>query len=172
LRFIKCSSSTLLSQAIKIKITGYLKESSKPSKLQAAKKEMLDIHITDFYNDVGRILTWVYNNFPRPVTVWTVDICGPDEVDDYGLHSDRYLSCYGAMLWLQEEGFLRFGDVERQDAFNHCVLTQQGFSLLNGFNQQVDGDISPADAIREAMQAGSSSDMEKHIRQLIINNAK
>lgn len=131
---------------------------------------MLDIHLTDFYNDAGRILAWLYNNFPRPVTVWMVDICGPDEQDEYGLHSNRYISCYGTMLWLKEEGFLRYGDVEKQDAFNHCVLTQRGFSLLSGITEQLDGQPAPANAIRDAIKEGSSTMMEQTIRALIERN--
>ena len=132
---------------------------------------MLDIHLTDFYNDTGRILAWLYNNFPRPVSVWMIDICGPDDEDEYGLHSNRHLACYGTMLWLQEEGFLRYGDIEKQECFNHCVLTQRGFSLLSGIQAQIDGQLSPADAIRLAIKDGSSNQMEQCIRALIAANS-
>ncbi|MEJ2065770.1 MAG: hypothetical protein P8X74_21250 [Reinekea sp.] len=84
---------------------------------------MIDIHLTEFYNDTARILLTLYRAFPRQVSVYVEDISGPDTPDEYGLHSERHLACFNTFLWLKEEGLIRFRDVEQQTAFNHSVLT-------------------------------------------------
>lgn len=129
---------------------------------------MLDIHITEFYNDTARILVSLYRNFPRQVSLYVEDISGPDTPDDYGLHSDRHMACFSTVLWLAEEGILRYGDIERQLAFNHCVLTLDAFRLLSGFDP--DGGPPLVDEIRLALQEGSSDMTEGLVKQLLAGH--
>jgi hypothetical protein len=91
---------------------------------------MSGIHIDEFYADAAQILVSLFGVFPRPVTIFAEDICGPDEPDEYGLHSHRYQACFATMLWLGEEGYLRFGDTIRQDAIDQAVLSGKCFSIL------------------------------------------
>ena len=91
---------------------------------------MSDLHIAEFYQDVARILTALYGVFPRPVTLYVEDISGPDEPDEYGVHSPRHQACFAAMHWLGEEGLIRFEDTIRQEAVDQCVLTGQCFTAL------------------------------------------
>ena len=92
---------------------------------------MADIHIDDFYKDTGLILVHLYNLFPRKGNVFAEDIAGPDTPDEFGLHSPRHMACFGAMLWLAEEGFLRYVDTIGQDAIDQAVLTQKAFIRLS-----------------------------------------
>ncbi len=92
---------------------------------------MQDLHIDDFYKDAGLILMALFLTFPRKSTVYVEDICGPDEVDEFGLHSPRYLSCFGTMLWLGDEGYLRYDDTVRQEAIEQAVLSHKAFMLLS-----------------------------------------
>lgn len=133
---------------------------------------MLDIHITEFYNDVGRILNFLYLQFPRPITLWTDDISGPDTTDEFGMHSERYLASYATVVWLKDENYLRFDDVDKKDAFNHCCLTEQGFQALIGFQQTVDDETRPIDLIRHALHEASSSLMEDAVRLVFSNKLK
>ena len=128
---------------------------------------MLDIHITEFYNDVGRIFSKLYGTFPRQVTLWVEDISGSDTPDEYGLHSERYQACYATFLWLADEGYIRFGDVEKQDAFNHCCLTQRGYSLLAGIVFDEGGHYRPIEHIRTALKDKSSSALESAVTDII-----
>ncbi len=91
---------------------------------------MADLHINDFYKDCGLIFIALYQYFPKPITLYIEDISGPDNVDQYGLHSDRHLRCLGAFLWLQEEGYIRFEQQVKQLAFDHCRLSHKALSLL------------------------------------------
>lgn len=92
---------------------------------------MADIHIEEFYKDTAIALTQLYNAFPRRATLFVEDIAGPDEPDEFGLHSRRHMACFGALLWLDEEGFMRYGDTIRKEAFDQAVLTREAFSRLS-----------------------------------------
>ncbi len=92
---------------------------------------MADLHIDDFYKDAARILVQLYNAFPRKTTVYVEDISGPDSPDEYGIHSPRHQACFSAMLWLADEGYVRYEDTIRQEALDQAVLTHKAFILLN-----------------------------------------
>ncbi len=89
-----------------------------------------DIHIDDFCRDSALILLYLYHHFPRKTELYVEDIIGPDEQDEYGLHSARHLSCLATMVWLAEEGLIRYGDTIRQEALDQVVLTQATFLSL------------------------------------------
>lgn len=92
---------------------------------------MADLHIEDFFKDAAKILNQLYLNFPKKSSVFVEDISGEDTPDEYGLHAPRHQACFGCMLWLEEEGYLRFESTIRQDAIDQAVLTQKSFSLLS-----------------------------------------
>lgn len=89
-----------------------------------------DLHIEDFHKDCVRILSALYQAFPRPVTLYVEDISGPDRVDEFGLHSARHEACLAAMLWLAQENWIRYGDIIRREAVDQAVLTGRSFSAL------------------------------------------
>ena len=91
---------------------------------------MQDINIDDFYKDIAITLLSLYQQFPRKVSLYIEDICGPDDVDEFGLHSKRYLSCIGAIMWLMDEDYIRYTSVTHQESAEDCTLTQKGFSKL------------------------------------------
>lgn len=105
---------------------------------------MIDVHIDDFYHDIGATLLSLYQQFPRKISLYIEDVSGPDDVDEFGLHSQRHLSCMGAMLWLQDEGYIRFEELVREEAIEAATLTQKAFVKLiqprpDAFNQYDDG---------------------------------
>lgn len=132
---------------------------------------MIDIHITEFYNDVARILISLYRSFPRQISMYVEDISGPDTPDEYGLHSERHLACFNTFLWLKEEGLIRYHDVERQTAFNHCVLTLDAFRWLSSFDA-VEGGPKLIDELHLALKEGTSDDVEQLVRSLLNAQAR
>ena len=92
---------------------------------------MADIHVEEFYKDVAVALVQLYGVFPRRVNLFVEDIAGPDEPDEFGLHSKRHMACFGALLWLEEEGLLRYVDTIRQEALDQAVLTRDAFIRLS-----------------------------------------
>jgi hypothetical protein len=92
---------------------------------------VIDINVDDFCKDAGRALLVLYRAFPRPHTLFVEDLCGPGRTDEFGLPSDRHVACFSALVWLAEEGLLRFVDTIRQEAVDQAVLTGRCFSLLS-----------------------------------------
>lgn len=88
---------------------------------------MATLHIEEFYKDCARILLQLFGSFPRKSSVFVEDISGPDMPDEYGVHSKRFQACFGAMIWLSEEGYLRFESTIRQEAIDQATLTQKAF---------------------------------------------
>ena len=46
------------------------------------------------------------------------------------MHSDRHLAALGALQWLQDEGYVRFGNLHRQDSVDNFTLTSKSFTCL------------------------------------------
>lgn len=131
---------------------------------------MAELHIEEFYRDCACILLQLYASFPRKGTVFVEDICGPDAPDEYGVHSKRHQACFGAMLWLEEEGFLRFQDTIRQEAIDQACLTQQAFRRLSAV--QVDDSGVPsrtrAQALIDLLHHASSSVLAEAMARLLL----
>jgi hypothetical protein len=96
---------------------------------------MTDINVDDFFNDAARALVLLYQVFPRRKPVYVEDISGQEEPDEFGMHSERYRACFGTLLWLGEEGLLRYEQTINSDAIDQAVLTARCFALLS--NPQV-----------------------------------
>lgn len=92
---------------------------------------MADLNILDFYKDTALILMSLQRVFPRKMDLFVEDLIGPDQVDEFGLHTKRHEACFGAMLWLSEEGFLRFGATIRQEGVDQAHLTAKGLIKLS-----------------------------------------
>jgi hypothetical protein len=91
---------------------------------------MAGIHIDEFYADAAQIIVSLFGVFPRPVTIFVEDICGPDEPDEYGVHSHRHLACFATLLWLAEEGYIRYKETIRSEAIDQAVLSGRCFTTL------------------------------------------
>ena len=98
---------------------------------------MSDLHLDEFYVDVANALTTLFSVFPRPLTLYVEDLCGPDEPDEYGVHSPRYQACFATLMWLGEEGYLRYQDTISQDAIDQAVLTSRCFNRLIAPSKQI-----------------------------------
>jgi len=89
-----------------------------------------DIHIDDFYRDAAIALHRLYASFPRRIAVFVDEIAGPVTTDEFGVPGERFLACFGALLWLAEEGYLRYADTIRTEAIDQAVLTGRCFNAL------------------------------------------
>jgi len=102
---------------------------------------MADLHIDDFYFDIGLTLSRLYASFPRRCTIYVADISGPDTPDEFGVQSERFLSCFSAMLWLRDQDYILFDSVIRQEAIDQAVLTENSFLILSS-----QASVQPLDA--------------------------
>ncbi len=121
---------------------------------------MADINVDDFCKDAARALLILYRAFPRPLTLFVEDLCGPDQPDEFGMHSPRHLACLSALLWLAEEGYLRFTETIRQEAVDQAVLSGRSFTLLTA---PAAGFTPPdADDLPESLRL----ELETHLHQI------
>jgi len=137
---------------------------------------MSDLNIDEFYRDVAQTLTSLYRMFPRPVTLFVEDIAGPDEPDEYGVHSNRYQACFAAFLWLGEEGYIRYADTIRADAVDQAVLTGRCFSsLLSPMRESVstpaEATLPPSVAAKQSTLIFSIQEALKSKSSVAIENA-
>lgn len=91
---------------------------------------MSDLHIDDFCKDSAKILVALYARFPQKSILYVDDISGPDQPDEFGLHSPRHLACLSTMLWLAETDYILFNQTIRQEAIDEATLTHRGFTFL------------------------------------------
>ncbi len=91
----------------------------------------MDLQIDEFYKDAASGLLALYQSFPRKVALYVEDLIGREEPDEFGLPSKRHQSCLGALLWLAEEGYLRFESTIGYDALDQAVLSEKGFLRLS-----------------------------------------
>ncbi|GIZ11851.1 hypothetical protein [Pseudomonas sp. NCCP-436] len=92
----------------------------------------MDLQIDDFYRDAASGLLMLYQAFPRKMALYVEDLIGREEPDEFGLPSKRHQACLGALLWLAEEGYLRFESTIAYDALDQAVLSEKGFLRLSG----------------------------------------
>ncbi|NVK39019.1 MAG: hypothetical protein HWE18_13920 [Gammaproteobacteria bacterium] len=134
---------------------------------------MNDVNIDDFYHDIGVVLLTLLQQFPRKVSLFIDDICGPDDMDEFGLHSPRYLSAIGALMWLHDEGYIRYLDIIKQESAEECTLTQKAFvklikpnlskAALADANSIEKRDSTLASQLQRALQERSSIDIQRLI---------
>ncbi len=139
---------------------------------------MGDSHIDNFYRDAGLVLQKLYRAFPRKIAIYVEDISGPDEPDEYGLHSNRYIACLSTMIWLAEQGYLTYESTIRQEAIDQAVLTHKGFTLLSShYRFDPTAKTGPPaaagaapratiDVLRRCLRAGPDVELATVMRQL------
>ena len=91
---------------------------------------MFDMHIEEFFKDCSKALLMLYQNFPKKMTVFVEDISGPDQPDEYGVHNDRFMSTFGALIWLADEGYVQYETTIRQEAIDQAILTSKGLHMI------------------------------------------
>ncbi|MBB2497036.1 hypothetical protein [Aquipseudomonas ullengensis] len=91
----------------------------------------MDLQIDEFYKDAAAGMLTLYQAFPRKIALYVEDLIGREEPDEFGLPSKRHQSCLGALLWLAEEGYIRFDSTIAYDALDQAVLTEKGFLRLS-----------------------------------------
>jgi hypothetical protein len=92
----------------------------------------MDLQIDDFYKDAAAGMLTLYQAFPSKAALYVEDLIGREEPDEFGLPTPRHQSCLGALLWLAEEGYIRFESTIGYDALDQAVLSEKGFLRLTG----------------------------------------
>lgn len=143
----------------------------------------MDLHIDDFYRDTAAGLLMLHQAFPRKITLYVEDLIGREEPDEFGLPSKRHQSCLSALLWLAEEGYLRFDSTIQYQALDQAVLTEKAFlRLTRGVVDQTSttASLPPsvqrvhaslAHQLREALKSGHSDRLARIAHLLFESGA-
>lgn len=128
---------------------------------------MSDLHIDDFCKDSAKILLALYAKFPQKIILYVEDIAGPDEPDEFGLHSPRHQACFSTMQWLAETDYISYVQPIRQEALESATLTHRGFTFLTSRDTD---DLPPTSAaylepriekIKRELREGSSETLKQ-----------
>lgn len=134
---------------------------------------MADINIENFYQHIARILNILYTAFPTKTPVYVDEVAGIDDPDEYGLHSPTYTSGYFALIWLADEGYLRYENSIRQDGIDQACLTHMGFLKLTRIKDPIYIKPTPAsDNIVNISPAESLSPSVVEERNMVINQLR
>jgi hypothetical protein len=122
---------------------------------------MYDLNVDDFCRDASVIFLNLFQQFPKPITLYVEDICGPDSPDEFGLHSPRHMACFSAIVWLKEEGYIRCGQSVRQEAFEEVVLSQASFLYFTSIDEYgSEKSCTRIKRLHETLHANSSDSLK------------
>ena len=136
---------------------------------------MADINIENFYRHIARALNLLYVHFPTKAAIYTDEVAGIDEPDEYGLHSPVYTSGFYALIWLEEEGYLRFADTIRQDGIDQACLTHKAFLRLTSLTEEpiyTDPGAEEDSKVVNLSPAARPSPSIEEERKLVINQLR
>jgi hypothetical protein len=141
----------------------------------------MDLQIDDFYKDAAAGMLLLYQSFPRKIGLYVEDLIGREEPDEFGLPTPRHQSCLGTLLWLAEEGYIRFDSTIGYDALDQATLSEKGFLRLSrGLPHAIaEGEPVPpsvrrvqatlAHQLREALSSRQSERVVRLTRQLFTS---
>lgn len=142
----------------------------------------MDLQIDDFYRDAAAGLLALYQAFPRKITLYVEDLIGFEEPDEFGLPSKRHQGCLSTLIWLAEEGYLRYENTLQFQAIEQAVLTEKSFVRLTAFSMESASVTDPvplsvrrvqgslANSLRVALRDGDSERLALLARQLFTSN--
>ena len=136
---------------------------------------MADINIENFYKHIAKILTSLYANFPAKNAIYVDEVAGIDEPDEYGLHSPQYTAGFFSLIWLSDEGYLRYSDEIRQDGIDQAILTHKAFLRLSEISDPIYIDPSPSPEGQNILRLKVLEDPSPSIKEdqkLVINQLR
>lgn len=130
---------------------------------------MADLNLIDFYKDAALILLGLHRVFPRKMDLFVEDLIGPDPVDEFGMHTKRHEACLGAMIWLADEGYLRYASTIRQEGVDQAVLTATALVKMGVINTRPLTDADLADV--PSFEAQERMTMAEHMRRALQSHS-
>lgn len=142
----------------------------------------MDLHIDDFYRDAAVGLNILYQAFPRKIALYIDDIIGYHEPDEVGLPQLRHQQCLSTLLWLADEGFIRYESLISFTALDQACLTAKAFTKLNALTNDVSAQITElphsiarvkgnlVNQLREAIQNQDSERLALLFPKLLSNS--
>lgn len=128
------------------------------------KEPIDDLHIDDFCKDTAKTLLGLFKRFPVKTTLYVEDISGPDDPDEFGLHSPRFEACFSTFVWLKDSDYIHFSSAVKQEAVEEAVLTHRSFIFLSAYESDDTGErthlMRRIDKIKHVINSGTSDDLK------------
>jgi hypothetical protein len=102
-------------------------------------------------------------------------VAGIDAPDEYGLHSPVYTSGFFALLWLADEGYLRYTDTIRQDGIDQATLTHKAFLKLTQVSEPIYREVAMRSDDSNVVNLQPAEDLSPSLqedRKLVINQLR
>lgn len=125
----------------------------------------MDLQIDDFHKDAAGGLLLLYQAFPRKTALYVEDLIGREAPDEFGLPSKRHQSCLGALLWLAEEGYLRFANTIHYEALDQAVLSEKALLRLTRIVPRAAAALAEAPASVRREQASLANQLRQALAQ-------
>ncbi|WP_217474626.1 hypothetical protein [Stutzerimonas stutzeri] len=125
----------------------------------------MDLQVDDFYHDAAAGLLMLYQAFPRKITLYVDDLIGHEEPDEFGLPSTRHQSCLGALIWLADEGYLRFESTIQFLAIDQATLTEKAFLRLTSSLSEPANDHDSLPASVRRVQSSLAYQLRQALRE-------
>ncbi|CRQ02988.1 hypothetical protein PAERUG_E7_London_9_VIM_2_02_13_05338 [Pseudomonas aeruginosa] len=129
----------------------------------------MDLQIDDFHKDAAGGLLLLYQAFPRKTALYVEDLIGREAPDEFGLPSKRHQSCLGALLWLAEEGYLRFANTIHYEALDQAVLSEKAFLRLTRIVPRAAAALAEAPASVRREQPSLANQLARRWRRATAN---
>jgi len=124
----------------------------------------MDLHIDDFYRDTALGLLNLYQAFPRKITLYLDDLIGVLPCDEVGLPHPRQQQCLSTMLWLANEGYVRYESTIGYDAVDQIELTQKAFVRLSSTQHPFSKGLENLPACVFRTQGSLVQQIRQHLR--------
>ena len=122
---------------------------------------MADIHIDDFYRDCALSFLRLYAMFPRKGILYVDDITGPDDPDEFGLHSERFQAGFSTLSWLAANGYIDYDEAIKQEALDQAVLSHKAFMILSSRSELDFGEDQAEDSLPASVMEHSRSNISQ-----------
>lgn len=120
----------------------------------------MEKNIRDFNIFTAWVLERLYDNFPNPLCI---------NCEDFNDNTDREtIRTYSnTLIFLKEEGFIRFSNITTDGVFMNVILTAKGLTLLNLVPEGIKERKSIIEKLREVLKEGSKIAIKTTVEALL-----
>lgn len=125
-------------------------------------------NIEVFNRIVATVFKELYGSFPKPLVLRTSEIRSSSEIADadwWEVTRGAKLNPVGcALIWLHDEGFIRYTDESACSMFVNVILTAKGFAALNKSPESLSSKPTIGERLKELSMTASSEAVSSLVR--------
>lgn len=130
----------------------------------------------DLFNEhVSKIFALLYESFPVPAHIGQDSFAyasASEDSEELGTMEEQYEPIMHTVLWLCDEGYIRFKDQTMDGTFFFVTLSQKGLTALRAIPESLQGKEPLGKQITAAVKGGAVSGARKLAEQALLLGAK